>query len=80
MTVTRFAPSPTGLLHVGNIRTALHAWLLARKQGGRFHAVANLDGIFDLDHQTVRKTLEGSEDIQQTIALVRQLAADGRAR
>ena len=35
-TVTRFAPSPTGLLHVGNIRTALHAWLLARKHGGRF--------------------------------------------
>ncbi|MGN3974886.1 glutamate--tRNA ligase [Tsuneonella sp. SYSU-LHT278] len=34
--VTRFAPSPTGLLHVGNIRTALHAWLLARKHGGRF--------------------------------------------
>ncbi len=36
MTVTRFAPSPTGLLHVGNIRTALHNWLLARKTGGRF--------------------------------------------
>jgi glutamyl-tRNA synthetase len=35
-TVTRFAPSPTGLLHVGNIRTALHAWLLAKKHGGRF--------------------------------------------
>lgn len=35
-TVTRFAPSPTGTLHVGNIRTALHNWLLARQQGGRF--------------------------------------------
>ncbi|HWK40537.1 MAG TPA: glutamate--tRNA ligase [Croceibacterium sp.] len=35
-TVTRFAPSPTGTLHVGNIRTALHNWLLARKAGGRF--------------------------------------------
>ena len=34
--VTRFAPSPTGTLHVGNIRTALHNWLLARKAGGRF--------------------------------------------
>ena len=34
--VTRFAPSPTGRLHVGNIRTALHNWLLARKAGGRF--------------------------------------------
>jgi len=36
MTVTRFAPSPTGRLHVGNIRTALHNWMLARKAGGRF--------------------------------------------
>ncbi|WP_225205564.1 glutamate--tRNA ligase [Novosphingobium huizhouense] len=34
--VTRFAPSPTGRLHVGNIRTALHNWLLAKKHGGRF--------------------------------------------
>jgi len=34
--VTRFAPSPTGRLHVGNIRTALHNWMWARKQGGRF--------------------------------------------
>jgi glutamyl-tRNA synthetase len=34
--VTRFAPSPTGTLHVGNIRTALHNWLWARKHGGRF--------------------------------------------
>jgi glutamyl-tRNA synthetase len=36
MTLTRFAPSPTGRLHVGNIRTALHNWLWARKTGGRF--------------------------------------------
>ncbi len=37
MTVTtRFAPSPTGNLHVGNIRTALHNWLLAKMHGGRF--------------------------------------------
>lgn len=37
MTVTtRFAPSPTGRLHVGNIRAALHNWMWARKHGGRF--------------------------------------------
>jgi glutamyl-tRNA synthetase len=36
MTVTRFAPSPTGALHAGNIRTALVNWLYARQQGGRF--------------------------------------------
>jgi len=33
---TRFAPSPTGRLHVGNIRTALHNWMLAAKSGGTF--------------------------------------------
>ena len=32
----RFAPSPTGLLHVGNARTALYNWLFARRLGGRF--------------------------------------------
>jgi len=32
----RFAPSPTGLLHVGSFRTALFNWLFARKQGGKF--------------------------------------------
>ncbi len=37
MTVTvRFAPSPTGRLHAGNIRTALINWMLARASGGRF--------------------------------------------
>lgn len=33
--VTRFAPSPTGFMHVGNLRTALYAWLSARKNGGK---------------------------------------------
>jgi len=36
VTVTRFAPSPTGTLHVGNIRTAVLNWLFARATGGRF--------------------------------------------
>src|SRR3984957_17852859 len=34
--VTRFAPSPTGSLHLGNVRTALFSYLWARKSGGRF--------------------------------------------
>lgn len=34
--VTRFAPSPTGLLHIGGVRTALFSWLQARRHGGRF--------------------------------------------
>jgi glutamyl/glutaminyl-tRNA synthetase len=36
MIVTRFAPSPTGYLHVGGARTALFNWLLARRSGGKF--------------------------------------------
>ena len=34
--VTRFAPSPTGYLHVGGARTALFSWLFAKKMGGKF--------------------------------------------
>ena len=33
--VTRFAPSPTGFLHIGGARTALFNWLYAKKTGGR---------------------------------------------
>ncbi len=36
MTTTRFAPSPTGFIHIGNLRAALFNWLIARKAGGTF--------------------------------------------
>ena len=36
MTITRFAPSPTGYIHVGNLRTALFNWMIARQTGGTF--------------------------------------------
>ena len=37
MTVrTRFAPSPTGFLHIGGARTALYSWAYARRHGGKF--------------------------------------------
>ncbi|MDJ0638279.1 MAG: glutamate--tRNA ligase [Paracoccaceae bacterium] len=36
MTTTRFAPSPTGYIHIGNLRTALFNWMIARKAGGTF--------------------------------------------
>ena len=36
MTTTRFAPSPTGYIHVGNLRTALMNYLIAAKAGGSF--------------------------------------------
>ncbi len=52
MTVTRFAPSPTGNLHAGNIRTALVNWLIARKGGGRF--------ILRLDDTDLARSSEAS--------------------
>src|SRR3954464_2974478 len=48
--VTRFAPAPTGRLHVGNIRTAVHNWLWARKHGGLF--ILRLD---DTDRERSRE-------------------------
>lgn len=48
----RFAPSPTGPLHVGNLRTALLAWLFARHDGGRF-----LVRVEDLDPVASREEL-----------------------
>ncbi|HEV2747136.1 MAG TPA: glutamate--tRNA ligase [Allosphingosinicella sp.] len=48
--VTRFAPSPTGRLHVGNIRTALHNWLWARRHDGTF--ILRLD---DTDRERSRE-------------------------
>lgn len=41
--IVRFAPSPTGLLHVGNVRAALFNWLFARRQQGKF--VLRLDDL-----------------------------------
>lgn len=59
--VTRFAPAPTGRLHVGNIRTALHNWLWARKHGGRF--ILRLD---DTDRERSRE--EHAEAIREDLA------------
>jgi glutamyl-tRNA synthetase len=61
MTVTtRFAPSPTGRLHVGNIRTALHNFLFARKHGGTF--VLRID---DTDRE--RSTAEFDQAIRDDL-------------
>ena len=52
----RFAPSPTGALHLGNLRTALLAWLFARSQGARF-----LVRMEDLDRSRVRPGMEEAQ-------------------
>ncbi len=51
---TRFAPSPTGFLHVGGIRTALFAWLLARQNNGQF--------ILRLEDTDKNREVEGSAE------------------
>ena len=52
---TRFAPSPTGYMHIGNLRTALYAYLLARSTGGRF-----IVRIEDTDRE---RLVEGAVDV-----------------
>ncbi|MET0374134.1 MAG: glutamate--tRNA ligase [Rhizorhabdus sp.] len=72
MIVTRFAPSPTGRLHVGNIRTALHNWMWARKHGGRF--LLRLD-----DTDIERSTAENAEAIRADLTWL-GLAPDDSVR
>lgn len=60
MTKLRFAPSPTGYLHLGNIRTALINWLFARRHGGRF--ILRLD-----DTDTQRSQQKYADQIKQDL-------------
>ena len=60
MTVTRFAPSPTGRLHVGNLRTALFNYLISRKAGGTF--ILRLD-----DTDPERSTRAFADGIQRDL-------------
>jgi glutamyl-tRNA synthetase len=59
----RFAPSPTGTLHIGNLRTALLAWLFARSAGARF-----LVRMEDLDYGRVRPGI-GEEQLRDLAAI-----------
>ncbi len=52
---TRFAPSPTGYLHIGGLRTALYAYLYAKKQGGKF--------ILRLEDTDRQRLVDKAEDI-----------------
>ena len=60
---TRFAPSPTGRMHVGNLRTALYAYLIAKHEGGTFmlriedtDQVREVEGAVDIINRTLQKT------------------------
>lgn len=90
----RFAPSPTGYLHVGGARTALFNWLFARKHGGTFilriedtdrerSSEAMVQGILEGMHWTELDADEGpffqSSFVEEHRAAVRKLVADGKA-
>ena len=61
---TRFAPSPTGYMHVGNLRTALYTWLIARNAGGTF--------ILRIEDTDQGRLVEGATDvIYRTLAETR---------
>jgi glutamyl-tRNA synthetase len=62
----RFAPSPTGYLHVGGLRTALFSYLYARQQGGTF--------LFRLEDTDQQRLVEGSE--QDLLAMLRWAGVD----
>jgi glutamyl-Q tRNA(Asp) synthetase len=70
--VTRFAPSPTGYLHLGHVRSASEGWRAARQAGGRF-----LLRIEDIDHTRCRREYE--EAILEDLAWL-GLAWDGAVR
>ncbi|MCR5487654.1 MAG: glutamate--tRNA ligase [Lachnospiraceae bacterium] len=63
MVRTRFAPSPTGRMHVGNLRTALYAYLIAKHEGGTFllriedtDQEREMEGAVDIIYQTLKET------------------------
>ena len=60
---TRFAPSPTGYMHIGNLRTALFTYLLAKKNNGKFilriedtDQERYVEGAVDIIYNTLRRT------------------------
>ena len=60
---TRFAPSPTGRMHVGNLRTALYAYLIAKHENGQFllriedtDQERYVEGAVDIIYRTMKKT------------------------
>lgn len=92
--VTRFAPSPTGILHIGSARTALFNWLYAHHHGGKFllrledtdrtrsteSAVKTiLDGLSWLNLIWDGELVRQSERVDRHVEIARQLLAEGKA-
>ncbi|MCY7295203.1 glutamate--tRNA ligase [Alteromonas sp. a30] len=92
--VTRFAPSPTGYLHVGGARTALYSWLYAKSQGGKFVLRIEDTDIERSTQEAIDAILEGmtwlgltwddgphyqTKRFERYKALVQQLLEEGKA-
>ena len=68
MIVTRFAPSPTGYMHIGNLRTALYSYLIAKHDGGRF--------ILRIEDTDRERLVEGAVDIIKSTLKITGLTYD----
>ena len=92
--ITRFAPSPTGFLHIGGVRTAIFNWLYAKANGGSFlvriedtdkprSTPEAVDAIFDglawMGLTADRPAIFQSERLERHIRVVHELLARGRA-
>jgi len=92
--VTRFAPSPTGFLHIGGARTALFNWLYTRHHGGRFHLriedtdrarstqeamAAIIDGLSWLGLAWDGEVIYQSQRLERHASVAHDLVARGRA-
>ena len=85
---TRFAPSPTGRMHVGNLRTALYAYLIAKHAGGDFilriedtDQERYVEGAVDIIYRTLQEAgLQHDEGPTRTEAWAPMCRASGRLR
>ncbi len=68
MTVTRFAPSPTGYMHIGNLRTALYSYLISKHDGGKF--------ILRIEDTDRERLVEGATDVIKSTLKITGLGYD----
>jgi len=68
MTVTRFAPSPTGYMHIGNLRTALYSYLISKHENGKF--------ILRIEDTDRERLVEGATDIIKSTLKITGLTWD----
>ena len=68
MIVTRFAPSPTGYMHIGNLRTALYSYLISKHEGGKF--------ILRIEDTDRERLVEGATDVIKSTLSITGLKYD----